>query len=121
MADGDSAGRPRRGLGNVLIWEDESGFNPSARAAVSAPCRRAASHGIPEGRARCFPTSECAACVLERGRDAESRSVGEGGTRIARGTAERHEQERLQIFGAIPDAAAYLQEPRADAAITPSL
>jgi len=74
---------------------------------MSGPFRRAASHGIPEGRARRLPTIECAACVLERGRDAESRSVGEGGTRIARGTSERHEHERLQIFGAIPDAAAY--------------
>jgi hypothetical protein len=35
-ADGGSAGPPRHALGNVLIWQDESGSDPDVRK----PCRQ---------------------------------------------------------------------------------
>ena len=88
---------------------------------MSAPCRWAASRGVRGGRARRVPATECAACVLEPWLDAESRSVGAGGTRIAGGGAERREDEGLQIFEPIPHTPAHLDELRASAAIAPAL
>jgi hypothetical protein len=120
-ADGGSADAVRLPSAKSLSLFGWSASDPDVRGAVSAPCRRAAADGIPEGRAHRFPTIECAARVLEPGRDTDPRPARKGRTRIARGTAERHDHERLQIFEPIPDAAAYLDEPRADAAIAPAL
>jgi hypothetical protein len=120
-ADGGSVARPRRWSAKWLILCGRSASDPDVRGAVSAPCRRAASRGVPGGWARRVLASACLPRLLEPGLHADSRPAGEGGTRIAGRGTERREHERLQIFGSIPDATTHLDEPWAGAAVAPPL